>query len=272
MKNIIVKFLLNMVIFVFFMNHLGFGYGDLELYLDNSGKLFDLLPEYQIIEGETSSLNGEFTSSLIAIFEKDPQTGTMNITYSGDVFNTELVMNSNFQVLEATSYYNFEDLEIMEKMGFNKRVTVLDSAEGEYTIYQYLDEELVDTKTTDLEREAVDVEIAQIFLQAMIIKNVTQFNSHVYIKPAGFKLKAEFELLESKDLKSFMPDMEYPESFDIIANPESPVYVYEITPKGLTGLFTSIKYYAAYEKEYPHHLIAYWGGNKKYNEFIIITH
>lgn len=264
MKTVFLKLAVSLS-FIFLMQS---AYGDAEAYLQNPSELFALLPDYQEIIGESHIMGGKESGDLHLTFDKNGNR--LNMTLISDFLSAEVVINSNFEVVSSVQSYTITDEEMLKKMDFNKRSVTL-SADGSYTIYLYQDNDLVETKSAKLIDGAIDIEVIQLFLQAMMIGGIDTFKSHVYVKEGGFKIKVEFTLIESDDLKSLMPDLDYPENFDLIVESSDSYSIYEATPKGLAGLFTDIKYFVAFEKEYPNKIVAYWGGPKNYAEFFFTT-
>lgn len=235
---------------------------------DNPYVLFNSLPAYEEYSGEIYRLDGALYSEMKMIVDRDTMDGYLFIEYYSADEITKITFNSNFRFIGSRTIVVSDQDLLLEELTFDSYQTIYDDFKNRYIVQYLSNETVISEETVKPDWDAVSFEALRFLLQAVLINEGSDFKTSVFMIEDGGTYTIKFTLKETDNLKKMEPKYDYPPTFEQVSDQDEDVYVFEINPQDITGKFTGIKFYAAYERDYPHKFIAYWGGSKNYTEFV----
>ena len=219
---------------------------------------FPQLQQYIIEQFETGGKSTQFKYKA----QVDTKSGGIGIEATSKDIEIITQTNSSFQI--TNSLVVIKNKDMIKKYSLDKVENVYNCEKQVVIVREYLNEQIKKTKEHKYSLELHQLpsfDIMELFLQSMLLKGVTEFNSDIVMD--GDKYNVDFHLEKMKSLTDLKAKYKYPEKFTEIFRKFDQFYVYSAEATGAVKLFFPYKFYYAYELNHPYSLIATWGGNPK---------
>lgn len=226
--------------------------------LTSNSKFLPQSQEYTVDQIKPGGGNEQFKYRVLV----DYQTGNVTLEALSTDFEAMNRLNSSLQM--TGSLVVLKNKDIIKKLSFDKIENVYHPERQVIVVKKYLNDQL---KKTDEHRYPLalyrlpDFGVMELFLQSMLKKGITGFNSDIVMDRK--KYNVDFNLEKVKSVTDLSTKYQYPEKFSSFLKKYDHFNLYRGEATGAIKLVFPHQFYFAYESTAPYKLIATWGGNPK---------
>jgi len=217
------------------------------------------------------SLGGKISDRVVYSVRVNKKSGDVFFEFTGDITKVKSIMDSSLTLKEDIKHINPAYKELVTLIGWDKREMLWERNKREVRIIYYLNDKEIKRKKITYEKNLLDAEHLTVYLQCLLMSGFRgDFDTDVVLGAKGWKLGVELRLIKAHDLSQIDTKYVLPKDMEAAVRSGDEYYVYELSFSGFVGFFVRIKYYFAFSRKYPHHFIAYWGGQKGYEEYVFL--
>ncbi|MBW2061817.1 MAG: hypothetical protein JRI95_09680 [Deltaproteobacteria bacterium] len=233
---------------------------------DELGKF---LPEFQVYSGYHYFSKRNYNYKFNAIAKTDPESGEVEFEFISYIYELRATMDQALRIKECV--FTAKDKDAIKRLKHDKRVSrLVTESKDQMRIEFFLEGEKVKEKEVGYDYLTLDLAMAHITAQALLLKGIKEFNCDVILEDKAWKLNVDFKLIRTRNVQELAPQYDYPEKLKERWKSKEEYLVYEVRVTGAIGFFYRHKYYLVFTAEKPYHFVAYWGGDPNWVEFFFV--
>lgn len=255
--KISVIFLLQIVIF--------FSLSSAKIADEDPVEFCNIIPNKQECHSEAYVLGRKLHITFIYKINIDPKNGNINIESISDDFHYIGKYDRYLKIRNTEFVYS--NKTAIDKLGYDKRISYYDAQNNQLVVKYFLEDKEIRSKTVDWNKDLIDTENILIYLQAMLLADVDNFDCDLFLKDKGFKINVHLQLLAKDEMQRVLiKNNNYKYISDIYQNRDE-FKIYQMNLNGVFRILYPVSFYFVYHKSSSMALTAYWGGEGDSEEF-----
>lgn len=235
-----------------------------------------VMPPYMTGSGTYFGLGGTLSSPFTYTIRNDKKTGNISFNWVTGIATLQSNLDPFLRLRDCAFAFsqagrkNRDVQKIINLLKHDERISRWDETNKKIAIRYFRDGRFLKEKENSYDGFLFDGEHISIYLQVLLMRGLRQsFENDVMISAQGYKLGVSCRFMETVNPLLVNENYTLPAAVTSRLAPGKPYYMFEMKMTGVAGVFHRIKYYFVYEARPPFRFIAYWGGTKGYEEFIV---